>query len=309
MPWHRQRAKPAGANEWSSWEPAGTWNGHTGGQAGRRGWQARGEWGGGQAGDEDWGRTDAVWLDDTDTTGGVWYEPLGEPLEGEGLFTRESLRWEYSRSKNGRAVPPGCCAKEVWQMVVQHCPELGKAVVLSLNNMHRLGRVPRCCNLSFTFQLGKNNGKQGCAGILLINLLSPDGKVFYRRLWRRARPIRLPWAYGFYSGRRREQAIVVQSTTGWRLRQLSVGHTVTLHDVANAFPSPSHDCIDSMVDSCAWESDRPFLKHRYGNTCMVVTSRCGDGVTVRPRTGGLQGDAAMAPMFSTAYDQHAEGRS
>ena len=46
-------------------------------------------------------------------------------------------------------------------------------------------------------QLGKNNDKQGCAGIRLINLLPPDGKVFYRRFWRRATPVRLSWACRF----------------------------------------------------------------------------------------------------------------
>ena len=67
--------------------------------------------------------------------------------------------------------------KETWQLVVAWYPELGKAVTHLLNLMHRTGRVPNAWNQSQAFQLGKNNGKTGCASVRLINLLAPDGKV------------------------------------------------------------------------------------------------------------------------------------
>ena len=76
----------------------------------------------------------------------------------------------------------------------------------------------------------------------------------------------------------------------------------TFHDVANAFPSPTHEALDGMVDATVREDDRELLKLRYGDTRMVVRGHNEVEVVVAPRCGGLQGDACMAPMFSAMYD-------
>ena len=228
---------------------------------------------------------------------------LADPLDGEGLFTRTSLRRRLQKCKYRRAVPDGSCAKETLQIIAGRCVELSKALVLCYNAVHSQQRVPRGWQDSMAVQIGKGNGKTGCAAIRLINVLPPDGKVFFSQMWARATPREIPWAYGFYTGRRREQAILVQNALGWRLRRLGMGHTLTLHDVANAFPSPSHEALATMIRECAMPCDRDLLCHRFRNTRMTVTERNGDAVTVSPQCGGLQGDASMAPMFRSLYDK------
>ena len=49
---------------------------------------------------------------------------------------------------------------------------------------------------------------------------------FFRWVWSQVEGKTYPFAYGFYKGRRREQAILIQNTTAWRIseyvRQLPV---------------------------------------------------------------------------------------
>ena len=53
---------------------------------------------------------------------------------------------------------------------------------------------------------------------------------------------------GFTRGGGGSRPFLFFHTVRWKLRQLGVGHTTTLHDVANAFPSPHHGVLDAMVD-------------------------------------------------------------
>ena len=73
--------------------------------------------------------------------------------------------------------------------------------------------MPNKWQSSDTEQIGKLNGKLGCAAIRLINKLCPARKAFFKILWERARPKKAIFAYGFYAHRRREQAILVQNVT------------------------------------------------------------------------------------------------
>ena len=85
------------------------------------------------------------------------------------------------------------------------------------------------------------------------------------------------------------------------------GFTNTLRDVANAFPSPSHDSLGEMIDAgAATAKDARILKHRFTSSRMCVMSKRGRGVVVRPGTGGLQGDVCMPEQFANFYDKHVE---
>ena len=140
----------------------------------------------------------------------------------------------------------------------------------------------------------------------MINKLCPMGKCYYKMMWGRARRTKIREAYGFYAKRRREQAIIVQNATTWKLRKMKRGHTSTLRDVSNAFPSPSHEEMDRMVDRVAKEEDRAIIKHRYKQSRMVIKEATGRKVVIKPRTGGLRGDGCMAEMFSAMYDPHVD---
>ena len=78
---------------------------------------------------------------------------------------------------------------------------------------------------------------------------------------------------------------------------------MTLHDVANAFPSPTHPVMDRAVNRCSREEDARLLQHRCMDTRMVVRSCDGARVVAAPGSGRLQGDANVAPMFSAMYDE------
>ena len=96
---------------------------------------------------------------------------------------------------------------------------------------------------------------------------------------------------------------MIQNTTAWKVRKLKVGHVVSFHDVANAFPSPTHTCMDQMITECAPPEDSRLLKGRYGQAIIHIRAHDGRTVTVRPRVWGLQGDSCMARMFSDEYDK------
>lgn len=87
------------------------------------------------------------------------------------------------------------------------------------------------------------------------------GKVFFQLLWEDTTPIKKPFAYGFYAKRRREQAMLVQNATSWKLRKLHINHTHTARDISNAFPSPSHQALSNMIDQVARPKSKAILKH------------------------------------------------
>lgn len=105
-------------------------------------------------------------------------------------------------------------------------------------------------------------GKVGTKAIRLVNMLCPMGKLFFRRIWREGiketGEKRMDFSYGFKKGRRREQAIAVQGAVAWRIRSMQkkankgakkgLGFVVTLRDVSNAFPSPSHMSMKEMLE-------------------------------------------------------------
>jgi hypothetical protein len=204
--------------------------------------------------------------------------------------------------KYRKAVPRGSATKETWQMLMDDVDEFPDLMLHLWNKFHEHGILPRQWQVAEGAQIGKQNGKQGCAAVRLINILDPAGKIFFKELWAAASPPRLNFAYGFYKGRRREQAILVLHTTRWKLRQMGLGHTTTFHDVANAFPSTAYRALGKMVDECAHPGDRSLLKCRYGHTNVIIRGHGDKELVIRPRCGGLQGDACMAPMFSATYD-------
>ena len=128
--------------------------------------------------------------------------------------------------------------------------ELGEHISAILNGMYECNVVPLDWNTATGTQLGKANGKRGCKGIRIINLLSPEGKAFFSMVWKLSPERQCEFSYGFRAHRRREQAILVQNTVGWKLRKLGWSHYLGLHDVANAFPSMGHDALDNAMDTC-----------------------------------------------------------
>jgi hypothetical protein len=150
-----------------------------------------------------------------------------------------------------------------------------------------------------------NQGLEG--GLRLINTLCPVGKAFYRIHWARCRRRKKDFAYGFYERRRREQAILVHNCTAWKLRRLArvnpgrakrYSYARILRDVSNAFPSVEHGSLNRAVEEVApTQKEARILKHRHERSEMVIRTKSGEGVVLKPGTGGLQGDVFMPPLF------------
>ena len=206
--------------------------------------------------------------------------------------------------------------KEAWQLILETKSDAAEKVTNLCQEVYEQERIPERWQGSHAVQLDKRNGKKGCKAVRLINVMCPMGKVFFSTVWGQNTQSRADCSYAFRKGYRREAAILVQNVTAWKLRKCRAidkknakmyGFTNTLRDVANAFPSPSHDSLGEMIDAgAATAKDARILKHRFTSSRMCVMSKRGRGVVVRPGTGGLQGDVCMPEQFAIFYDKHVE---
>ena len=75
-----------------------------------------------------------------------------------------------------------------------------------------------------------------------------------------------------------------------------------LFDVANAFPSPGHNALDSSVltDTCH-ANDVPLLKTRHRTAIVQVTRAEGHTVLLAVGSGALQGDTVAPEQFAALY--------
>eukprot|EP00972_Heterocapsa_arctica_P095423 14072534-Heterocapsa_arctica.AAC.1 len=71
-----------------------------------------------------------------------------------------------------------------------------------------LGHPPPEWQLSQAAPISKHNGKEGCQGMRLLNLLDDMGKAWSLQLWQRAKITYDPCSYGFIPGRSKEGAIL-----------------------------------------------------------------------------------------------------
>ena len=136
---------------------------------------------------------------------------LGE-MEGVRDITAEEIVNTMKTMKSGKAVPRGRLPKEVWQVAMGIDGGVRRGVEGTCSELTRGGKLPKKWQEATAFQLDKRNGKPGCPGIRLINLLCPMGKAVFKHLWRRLGDSRKPWAYGFVRNKCREMALGVVMT-------------------------------------------------------------------------------------------------
>ena len=89
--------------------------------------------------------------------------------------------------------------------------------------------------------VSKHNGKAWTEGERVVMVMCPFGRAFHRSVLQRglaAMPLAYsPWTFGSITGRRREEAILLQLVTSWRLRRAGISHVTRMHDGVNAFLS------------------------------------------------------------------------
>ncbi len=109
---------------------------------------------------------------------------------------------------------------------------IAKYLTDQVNRMYQNGKIPQAWSVSDTAQIGKNNGKEGCKAIRLINILCPLGKAIASTIWQSAAVPPYYFSYGFKAHQRREYAILVQNITSWTLQHEKMNHGCIYYDVA-----------------------------------------------------------------------------
>ena len=159
--------------------------------------------------------------------------------------------------------------------------------------------------------VSKHNGKAWTEGERVVMVMCPFGRAFHRSILQRglaASPLTYsPWTFGSIPGRRREEAILLQLVTSWRLRRAGISHVTRMHDGVNAFLSVRQPYI---VDAAR----PPFVEKEMDHELLrqhvqQATVRVGQGNEARTllaREGAWPGDYAVPLLFvrgaMAAYD-------
>ena len=197
-------------------------------------------------------------------TGAEARKPLCYPNDLLGVF---------QQMKNNRNVLRNRARKELYQMSMEWDPMIKQFYAGLLNICYNFSKTLGTWELAEGAQLDKHNGKDGTLGIRVIMMMDPMGKAYYWLIHRKTNDRRTHFGYGFYDHRRREQAILVHHAVLRRfLRAASAAHrdlkplysiVTTLRDIANAFPSISHESMNETLKNTTDDWNRCQLKARH----------------------------------------------
>ena len=181
-------------------------------------------------------------------------------------------------------------------------PTLFNRILLHLlTSIRMFNRMPHEWQRSHTTGLDKHNGKEGPAGLRLINNLKVLGKWYCASLWRRGcAHSQRDYASGYIRGKSRIAAMLQQCALQSRLRGHRVSHCLSLLDVSNAFPSPTRASLRMAVSNVARPHDAALLQQRHDQTYMCIPARDAD-LCVQPGSGALQGDTVACSLFLEVY--------
>eukprot|EP00974_Lingulodinium_polyedra_P072362 7003184-Lingulodinium_polyedra.AAC.1 len=166
------------------------------------------------------------------------------------------------------------------------------------------GSAPRQFNFSLACRVHKKSisheGEQyATEDARTVHAFGSLPKLFMRRVWARLEKPRPPdHAYGCVSGRRREEAILVQACVHWRLVKSGHCTLLRLHDVRNAFPSPDMSAVLECVESMEGDD---FAKSMLVQHCTqhITLIQASDGnVMVQQGSGTPQGSIAATGVFN-----------
>eukprot|EP00434_Breviolum_minutum_P031879 symbB.v1.2.028194.t1/scaffold2897.1/size67685/5 len=252
-------------------------------------------------------------------------EPAVKVLSDSAAFslaTGDFQRLERSLWKQQlrKAVPPWSLPVEIWRLLlfpawylrrprfgigasslVPSTPKLHALLLELLTDVRAYNQAPLAWQTSLGHKINKGNQKEGCAGLRVVNCLDPIGKAYYTQLWKRGdRQSQPHYASGYCSRKSRIDAMVQQHVVGYRLRKNRKSYGKCFLDVANAFYSPYHTCLDSAVARVAHAEDLDLVQQRYKKAAVCI--QASDAwACVCPRTGALQGDTSASDMFLEVY--------
>ena len=217
------------------------------------------------------------------------------------MFTIENMYKDMQKMKRGRVVPEWAHAKEIWEIVLaagrnykeykQGWGVVAEETQRFVQHVHQEEWGPQDWYDAEGIQLDKANGKAKCAGIRTVSAMDPLGKTTYKRIWRTPKRRHRPphHACGFLPGRRREAGITVQRINKWRMKKAGKDWMLTLHDVANGFPSPAHRRLNNMIRRVTPE-EYNLIRHRHQRARVRMTFPGGKKKFYKIGCGTTQGD-------------------
>ena len=253
------------------------------------------------------------------TTGGSMgcnrrYSPEPEELQQD----FRGMVWRLRHSPLRRATPKWAAPRELWRQVVgptcdntpkKHgvgytdrrlAPFFQSRLWQGICRIRRAGWVPMWWHRSITFPIDKNNNKEGCNAVRLVNAFSRDSKAFYGYLWRRQpQTQQRSYASGCTEHRSRLEAIAQSVNIAARLRRAKISFVTTNYNVANAHPSPSHTSLSEALDDTRHE-DTGLLKQRHELATMEIQG-ADESILKRPGSGTTQGSEGAADAFHRVY--------
>ena len=91
-------------------------------------------------------------------------------------------------------------------------------------------------------------------------VMCPFGRAFHRSILQRGQAASLltcsPWTFSSISGRRREEAILLQLVTSWRLRRAGISHVTRMHDGVNVLSVRQPYIVDAARPSPFVENEK-----------------------------------------------------
>ena len=278
-----------------------------------------------------------------DVLAGVQREGIQQPGdEGDRMAALDDLKGFLKavlKLQNHKAFPPGSVPAELLKAVLfpswlhrdRSKPGVGaptmqatlsklssfpvrNCVMKIFRTIRATQRSPGMWHSAQAAYVSKHNGKAWTEGERVVMVMCPFGRAFHRSILQRGRadsPITYsPWTFGSIPGRRREEAILLQLVTSWRLRRAGISHVTRMHDGVNAFLSVRQPYI---VDAAR----PPFVENEMDHELLrqhvqLATVRVGQGNEARTllaREGAWPGDCAVPLLFvrgaMAAYDGEA----
>ncbi len=92
-----------------------------------------------------------------------------------------------------------------------------------------------------------------------------------------------------------------------RLKKRKQSWLSSFWDVANAFPSMSHDTMDAVCREQLEDADAILMKQRHRRALVLLTTRNSEIILVSIGCGGMQGDGPMPDQFGQKYNELLDG--
>ena len=123
----------------------------------------------------------------------------------------------------------------------------------------------------------------------VVHVLPVLGKAFYASLLEKKvkkeglRGVKppTPMDHGFFKGRRKEGALMIQLNASWRLKRLGWSHILSNKDMTNAFASSNWQALRAANETLLEEEDQVLGAQRFEETTVELETADGKGLALK----------------------------